>query len=135
MTRRIAHAAPLVALVLCLALVPAAVAAKGGAGGNGSSTGGSGVVFTFDPATVSVGQTYQVDVSGLRANTWTNIGAADTTLIRMTTGYAEFANGGKKINATLIDRIQDRNGRDIYRHDPRACDGCNGRWHNCKLTE
>ncbi|TMM32663.1 MAG: hypothetical protein E6F93_07485 [Actinobacteria bacterium] len=75
MTRRIAHAAPLVALVLCLALVPAAVAAKGGAGGNGSSTGGSGVVFTFDPATVSVGQTYQVDVSGLRANTWTNIGA------------------------------------------------------------
>ena len=50
------------------------------------------------------------------------IGAADTTLVRLTTGYAEFVNGGKKINATLIDRIQDRNGRDIYRHDPRFCE-------------
>jgi len=58
------------------------------------------------------------------------IGAADTTLMRLTTGYAEFVNGGKKINATLIDRIQDRDGRDIYRHDPRVCDGCNGHWQN-----
>ncbi len=58
------------------------------------------------------------------------IGAADTTLMRLTTGYAEFVNGGKKINPTLIDRIQDRNGRDIYRHDPRTCDGCNGQWLN-----
>ncbi|HEY5338451.1 MAG TPA: transglycosylase domain-containing protein, partial [Rhizomicrobium sp.] len=49
------------------------------------------------------------------------IGAYETTLMRMTTGYAEFVNGGKKINATLIDRIQDRNGKDIYRHDPRDC--------------
>jgi penicillin-binding protein 1A len=38
------------------------------------------------------------------------IGAQETTLMRMTTGYSEFVNGGKKINATLIDRIQDRNG-------------------------
>lgn len=58
------------------------------------------------------------------------IGAADTTLMRMTTGYAEFVNGGKKIVPTLIDRIQDRNGRDIYRHDPRPCIGCNGPWQN-----
>jgi penicillin-binding protein 1A len=58
------------------------------------------------------------------------IGAADTTLIRLTTGYAEFDNGGKKIVPTLIDRIQDRDGRDIYRHDPRVCEGCNGQWHN-----
>jgi penicillin-binding protein 1A len=58
------------------------------------------------------------------------IGAADTTLMRMTTGYSEFVNGGKKINATLIDRIQNRNGVDIYRHDPRKCEGCNGTWHD-----
>jgi penicillin-binding protein 1A len=56
------------------------------------------------------------------------IGAADTTLVRLTTGYAEFVNGGKKITPTLIDRIQDRNGRDIFRHDPRNCEGCNGPW-------
>jgi penicillin-binding protein 1A len=59
------------------------------------------------------------------------IGAYETTLMRLTTGYAEFVNGGKKINATLIDRIQDRNGTDIYRHDPRDCQGCNTPvWHN-----
>lgn len=57
------------------------------------------------------------------------IGAADTTLMRLTTGYAEFDNGGKKITPTLIDRIQDRNGRDIYRHDARNCEGCDGPWH------
>ncbi|MGH6875804.1 MAG: penicillin-binding protein 1A, partial [Rhizomicrobium sp.] len=57
-----------------------------------------------------------------------SIGAADTTLMRLTTGYAEFVNGGKKIDPTLIDRIQDRDGRDIYRHDPRTCQGCNGPW-------
>jgi penicillin-binding protein 1A len=56
------------------------------------------------------------------------IGAADTTLMRLTTGYSEFVNGGKKINATLVDRVQDRNGITIYRHDPRACDGCNESW-------
>jgi penicillin-binding protein 1A len=53
------------------------------------------------------------------------LGAYETTLIRLTTGYAEFVNGGKKIDATLIDRVQDRNGLTIYRHDPRNCDGCN----------
>jgi len=58
------------------------------------------------------------------------IGAADTTLMRMTTGYSEFVNGGKKISPTLIDRIQDRNGNDIYRHDPRRCEGCNSAWQN-----
>jgi penicillin-binding protein 1A len=59
------------------------------------------------------------------------LGAYETTLMRMTTGYAEFVNGGKKINATLIGRIQDRNGRTIFRHDPRACEGCNAAtWTN-----
>jgi penicillin-binding protein 1A len=54
-----------------------------------------------------------------------SIGAYETTLMRMTTGYSEFVNGGKKINPTLIDRIQDRNGKDYYRHDPRDCQSCN----------
>jgi penicillin-binding protein 1A len=58
------------------------------------------------------------------------IGAADTTLMRLTTGYSEFVNGGKKINATLIDRIQDRNGFNVYRHDPRICEGCDEKWNN-----
>jgi penicillin-binding protein 1A len=49
----------------------------------------------------------------------------------MVTGYSEFVNGGKKIQASLIDRIQDRNGRTIWRHDGRNCDGCNdANWHS-----
>jgi len=52
------------------------------------------------------------------------LGAADTTLLKMTTAYAEFVNGGKKIVPTLIDRIQDRHGKTIFRHDNRPCPGC-----------
>ncbi|MBI1216124.1 MAG: PBP1A family penicillin-binding protein [Alphaproteobacteria bacterium] len=52
------------------------------------------------------------------------IGAGETTLIRMVAGYSSFANGGKKVVPTLIDRIQDRHGKTIYVHDKRACDGC-----------
>jgi penicillin-binding protein 1A len=59
------------------------------------------------------------------------IGAYETTLMRMTTGYAEFVNGGKKIDPTLVDRVQDRDGGTIYRHDPRDCVGCNApTWHD-----
>jgi penicillin-binding protein 1A len=59
-----------------------------------------------------------------------SLGAYETTLIRMVTGYSEFANGGKKISASLIDRIQDRNGKTIWRHDERKCEGCNeADWH------
>jgi penicillin-binding protein 1A len=59
-----------------------------------------------------------------------SLGSYETTLMRMVTGYSEFANGGKKVSASLVDRIQDRNGRTIWRHDERKCDGCNdGNWH------
>ena len=52
------------------------------------------------------------------------IGAGDTTLMRMVTAYSTFVNGGKKISPTLVDRIQDRDGKTIYVHDGRPCDGC-----------
>ncbi|MGQ4272812.1 penicillin-binding protein 1A [Terrihabitans sp. B22-R8] len=52
------------------------------------------------------------------------LGAGETTLLRQVTGYSVFANGGKKVTASLIDRIQDRYGRTIYRHDERECQGC-----------
>jgi penicillin-binding protein 1A len=59
-----------------------------------------------------------------------SLGSYETTLLRMVTGYSEFVNGGKKISASLIDRIQDRNGKTIWRHDERKCEGCNdGAWH------
>jgi penicillin-binding protein 1A len=52
------------------------------------------------------------------------LGAGETTLLRMVGAYAMFDNGGRKIQPTLIDRIQDRYGRTIYRHDSRECRGC-----------
>ena len=52
------------------------------------------------------------------------LGAGETTLMRMTAGYAMFVNGGKRITPTLIDRIQDRRGRTVLRHDQRSCRGC-----------
>jgi penicillin-binding protein 1A len=52
------------------------------------------------------------------------LGAGETTLVRLTTAYSMFVNGGKKINYTFIDRIQDRLGQTIWRHDTRTCDNC-----------
>jgi penicillin-binding protein 1A len=52
------------------------------------------------------------------------LGAGETTLVRLTTAYCMFVNGGKKINYTFIDRIQDRLGQTIWRHDTRQCSGC-----------
>jgi penicillin-binding protein 1A len=52
------------------------------------------------------------------------LGAGETTLMRMVGAYAMFDNGGRKIQPTLIDRIQDRYGRTIYKHDQRECRGC-----------
>lgn len=60
-----------------------------------------------------------------------SLGAGETTLLRMATGYCMLANGGKEVKATLIDRIQDRYGRTIWRHDERQCMGCTAdRWAN-----
>ncbi len=53
-----------------------------------------------------------------------SLGAGETTLLRMATAYAMIANGGKYVRATLIDRIQDRWGRSVWRHDDRRCENC-----------
>ncbi len=53
-----------------------------------------------------------------------SLGAGETTLLQMTTGYAMLVNGGKRITPTMIDRIQDRHGKTIFKHDERPCDGC-----------
>ncbi|MEN3379085.1 MAG: penicillin-binding protein, partial [Hyphomicrobiales bacterium] len=59
------------------------------------------------------------------------LGAGETTVMRMVTAYSMFANGGKRIKPTLIDRIQDRYGHTIFRHDQRECRGCDAdKWQN-----
>ncbi len=60
------------------------------------------------------------------------LGAGETTVMRMVTAYSMFANGGRRVKATLIDRIQDRYGHTIFKHDARECRGCDapGGWKN-----
>lgn len=52
------------------------------------------------------------------------LGAQETTLYKMVAAYAMFANGGERVEPTLVDRVQDRYGRTIYRHDQRNCEDC-----------
>ena len=52
------------------------------------------------------------------------LGAGETTVLRMVTAYSMFDNGGRRVIPTLIDRIQDRYGHTIYKHDARECIGC-----------
>ncbi len=60
-----------------------------------------------------------------------SLGAGETTLLRLATGYCVFANGGHQVHATLIDRIQDRWGHTVWRHDQRTCEGCKAdSWQN-----
>ncbi|MCB1435706.1 MAG: penicillin-binding protein 1A [Rhodobiaceae bacterium] len=59
------------------------------------------------------------------------LGAGETTVLRLTAAYAMLDNGGKKITPTLIDRIQDRWGATIYRHDKSVCEACAAQsWQN-----
>ena len=53
-----------------------------------------------------------------------SLGAGETTVMRMVTAYSMLANGGRRVKPTLIDRIQDRYGRTIFKHDARECRGC-----------
>jgi len=52
------------------------------------------------------------------------LGSEVTSVLRLTTGYAQLVNGGKKLNPVFLDRIQDRNGKTIFRTDARACPTC-----------
>ena len=54
------------------------------------------------------------------------LGAGETTLLRLTAAYAMLVNGGRKIVPTFVDRIQDRNGKTVFRHDRRTCPDCIG---------
>ena len=64
------------------------------------------------------------------------LGAGETTLMRITAGYAMLVNGGKQITPTLIDRIQDRHGRTVFRHDERKCVRCRARfWEDQRTPE
>jgi penicillin-binding protein 1A len=53
-----------------------------------------------------------------------SLGSDETTLFRMVAAYAMFANGGERVEPTLVDRVQDRYGKTVYRHDQSTCPDC-----------
>ena len=61
-----------------------------------------------------------------------SLGAGETTVMRLTNGYAMLANQGRTLKPTLIDYIQDRRGKVIWKADTRPCEGCNARDYNGK---
>ena len=70
---------------------------------------------------------YDYEIKGLASS----LGSRETSVLRMVSAYAVIANGGKRINPSLIDRIQDRYGKTIYRHEERTCENCSAdRWLN-----
>src|SRR5690606_23642398 len=64
-----------------------------------------------------------------------SLGSGETTVMRMVSAFAIMANGGKYIQPSLVDRIQDRYGKTVFRHDQRGCEGCNAPEWNASLPE
>ena len=63
---------------------------------------------------------YDNPIRGLASS----LGSRETSVLRMVAAYSVLANGGKRINPSLIDRIQDRYGQTIYKHEQRTCENC-----------
>jgi penicillin-binding protein 1A len=53
-----------------------------------------------------------------------SLGSGETTVMRMVSAYSVLANGGKQVKGTIIDRIQDRYGKTIFKHEDRICENC-----------
>ncbi len=53
------------------------------------------------------------------------LGAGETTVLKLTNAYAMLANSGRELKPSLIDYVQDRHGKVIFRTDTRPCEGCN----------
>ncbi len=81
-------------------------------------TGMENVINTFEAMQIADEDAYQPYPAFA-------LGAGDTTVLRMVNAYAALANHGRINPPTVIDYVQDRDGRVIYRSDERECDGCN----------
>jgi penicillin-binding protein 1A len=52
------------------------------------------------------------------------LGAGETTVMKLTNAYAQIFNAGRELQPSLIDMVQDRDGKVIWRRDNRSCTGC-----------
>ena len=53
-----------------------------------------------------------------------SLGSAETTLLKLTSAYSAFVNGGKLVDPIIIDRVQDSEGNTIVNNENRTCDNC-----------
>lgn len=114
----------------------------GGEDGNGPSTLRSGIEKSRNQMTVRLAQDMGMELVAEYAERFgiydkmapylpMALGSGETTVLRMVSAYSVIANGGKQIKPTLVDRIQDRYGKTIFRHEERTCEGCNANnWAN-----
>ncbi len=95
----------------------------------------TGIVLSRNLMTIRLAQAVGMDVVAAYAerfgvyddmgqNLANALGSQETTLFRMVAAYAMFANGGERVEPTLVDRVQNRWGKTVYRHDRRVCDAC-----------
>ncbi len=65
-----------------------------------------------------------------------SLGAGETKLINMASAYSMMVNGGKKVEPYLIERIQNRKGLTLYKHDVRECPNCSvEKWENQEVPQ
>ena len=114
----------------------------------GESTLRTGIEKSQNLMTVRLAQALGMDKVGdiakkfgvfdeLPSNLSASLGSEETTLLRLTAAYAMIVNGGKEIKPTIIDRVQDRNGKTIMRSDSRDCVNCiyNSDWDGSEPPE
>ncbi|WP_075482435.1 penicillin-binding protein 1A [Candidatus Pelagibacter communis] len=53
-----------------------------------------------------------------------SLGSAETTLLKLTSAYCSFVNGGKLVKPKMVDRIQDSEGNTIFKTEDRKCENC-----------
>ena len=97
----------------------------------------TGIERSRNLMTIRLAQEIGIDTVGLYAERFgvyqdmnrvlaASLGSDETTLFKMVAAYAMFANGGERVEPTLVDRVQDRYGNTVYRHDQRNCVNCEG---------
>ncbi|MFZ5963870.1 penicillin-binding protein 1A [Thalassococcus sp. BH17M4-6] len=98
----------------------------------------TGIERSRNLMTVRLAQEVGIDVVGRYAEKFgvydrmgrvlaNSLGSQETTIYQMVAAYAMFANGGERVEPTLVDRVQDRYGNTVYRHDKRDCVNCGDR--------
>ncbi len=95
----------------------------------------TGIERSRNLMTIRLAQEIGIDTVGLYAERFgvyqnmnrglaASLGSDETTLFKMVAAYSMFANGGERVEPTLVDRVQDRYGHTVYRHDQRECVDC-----------